>query len=170
MAWSTIASQVANTVASAANFANKVIANLNYLLSERPIGSVVHGDSADITTTSTSFVDVAPSTGGAAGITLTETIISGRADVMFSVTCTPPSTTSLVCFDIIRDGTTRAGGTNGLLMFDPGGGPKQAVVRYIFEGLSVGSHTFKLQWRSTAGNSATINNNPEPIVGIVMEI
>lgn len=170
MSWNTITSPITGSVISLTNFGLKVISNLSYLFGARPIGKVVHEDSADITTTSTSFVDVAPSTGGAAGITLTETIISGRTYVMFTVTCTPPSTTSLVCFDIILDGTTRAGGTNGLVMFDPGGGPRQAVVAAPFEGISSGSHTFKLQWRSTAGNSATIHNNPEPIVGIVMEI
>ena len=169
MSWNTISNPVTNTVISLTNYGLKVIANLNYLLSQRPKQQIVHEDSADITISSTSFADVAPSTGGAAGITITLTLNSGNVEVEAWGTFTPPGATNSMEFDIIYDSTTRKGGTHGLFSCDPGGGARQFYVKALFTGLSVGSHTFKLQAR-VIGGSGTIHNNAEPIVIMAKEV
>jgi len=164
VAHTTVPTKAANDDITASLWNTYIRDNDSYHFNGRPKSALLREGSADYTISSTSFVDV-----DAANLILTVTINSGIALVEFSCTATPPGSTSLCCFDIILDSTTRAGGTNGLLMFDPGGTPRQVYVAHLFTGLSVGSHTFKLQARSTAGNSLTIHNNPEPIWGRARE-
>jgi len=168
--WNGTQDVTTSTAISTSNHNTYVNDNLDYLHHERPMQQIIHEDSADISITSTSFADVAPSTGGAAGITITLTTSSGRVEVEASGTFTPPATTHSLEFDIILDGTTRKGGTHGLFACDPGGNARQFYVKALFTGLSNGSHTFKLQARTTGANAGTIHNNAEPIVIMAKEV
>ncbi len=126
--------------------------NLNYLLNGRPLASVVSGNTTDYATTSLSFVDV-----DAATLILTMTITSGRAFVIAHGAAFNVSAPCRVHFDWIVDGATRAGdatyGSVGLNWPVASNDQKFFTCMATFTGLSLGSHTFKLQWYTTTGTA-----------------
>lgn len=168
MAWSSIATQVAGTVASVSGFANKVIANLVYLLSERPSQLIAYEGGANKTTTSTSFAAV-----DTTNMRITLTLVSGRARIDAWGVCQHSDTATgsgsflggSLIFDVIVDATTRAGGTNGLIKIKQSNNGSAMHAFHItawFTGLSAGSHTFDLTWK-TSGATATLMNNAYPV-------
>lgn len=168
MAWSTISAPITGAVISLSNFGLKVIANLTYLLSERPSQLIAYAGGANKTTTSATFAAV-----DTANLRITLTLVSGRARIEAWGVCQHSDTASgagtflggSVIFDVIVDATTRAGGTNGLvkiLQSNNGSAMHAFHITAWFTGLSAGSHTFDLTWK-TSGATATLMNNAYPV-------
>ncbi|MBX3061823.1 MAG: hypothetical protein U0528_17060 [Anaerolineae bacterium] len=165
MPWTTPNTAIASTVISSSAHNTYIRDNLNYLHSGRPIAKVQYEGSVDRTNSTNSWADV-----DATNLSVTLTISSGRARVFASFRLAADNTTnSSAEADLIVDGTTRAGATHGLVRVSQNR-DHQCAIEAIFSGLSVGSHTFRLQIRNvTNGAVATVINNGYPITIIVEE-
>ena len=154
---------IVNAVLSAAQLNANIRDNLLYLLQGRPITVINRTGSSDYTTTSTSFVDV-----DAANLIITQYSQSGRVKLSVTLATLAAVATD---FDITVDGT-RAGGAAGLVRqigASDGGSTRPITILFIFTGLSVGNHTFKLQWKVDSG-TGTIKNNVSPIIMMAEEV
>jgi hypothetical protein len=122
--------------------------DLSYLLN-RPKGSTFRDNGANYTTTSTSFVAV-DSTNMKQTITMSgSSALVGFAGTVFN---TDAGNVGINCLDITVDGV-RAGaaGTDGIVvMVDLGSVTHQTNGSFsiLVTGLSTGSHTFALVWRT----------------------
>lgn len=105
-------------------------------------------EGSDYTTTSTSFVDV-----DATNLALTITTTGGDVEVHFDGNAYNASLTEQIFFDVDVDGT-REGLDDGFIYIITNSGKQPSFTRLI-TGLSAASHTFKLQWKTTA-STATI--------------
>lgn len=118
----------------------------------------------DVSTTSTSFVDLTD-----ASITLTTT----ARPVLIGLTgsCQNSIQGQNVMFDLDIDGT-RQGGTNGLanLQADAANAQMTIGLTYLTASLSAGSHTFKIQWRISSGTGTIQASSTQPYVFWVTEI
>jgi hypothetical protein len=175
MAWSSITAPITGAVISLTNFGLKVIADLNYLFAERPRTQIYREGVAHYTTTSTSFVAV-----DSTNLRITQTINSTIYRVEAWGTVQHSDTASgagaelggTIALDFILDGVTRKGSTNGILkVLQSNNGSVQHTfhISGIYTGVSVGSHTIDLVWR-TSGATATMLNNAYPICMVGHEI
>ena len=124
--------------------------NVNYLFFERGKGTALRDNGASYTTTSATFVDL-----DATNLGRTVTIRSGFALVHFTGVVEP--SVGSAAFDINIDGTRFAsGGLDGVAMANSGSVGRQTVsFTVLVQGLSDGSHVFKVQWKSN-GSTATL--------------
>jgi hypothetical protein len=138
--------------------------NINYLINGRPKAQIIREGVANYTTSSTSFVAL-----DTTNLRITLTVNSGIAVIEATGVVQHSDTSSgsgaalggRISLDIIRDGSVRLGGTNGLLTIlqsNNGSAMHAFHIKVRFTGLSVGSHTFDLAWR-TSGATATMYNN-----------
>jgi len=149
MAWIAPPTFTSGQVVSASDLNQYIRDNTNYLFSGRALSALVQ-TAAGATTTSTTFVDVS-----SANLTVSITVNSGRA-ICFWMADISISTGITVSFDWIVDSTTRSSGSgtggNGLLQFTNANAVASSITLIgIFTGLSVGSHTFRPQWRVGSG-------------------
>jgi hypothetical protein len=105
-------------------------------------------EGSDYTTTSTTFVDV-----DATNLALTITTDGGDVLVHFHGVC-QANYTNRVDFDVELDGT-RLGGDDGIAAMQERTEVTVSFTRLI-TGLSAGEHTFKLQWKASDSNGATL--------------
>lgn len=119
---------------------------LQYLFSDRPYAKYNLNEASDYTTTSGSFADV-----DSTDLALTLTVSSGKVKVCFDAYIVL-SSSGRVYLDVAVDGT-RIGGDDGICVHSGNSG-RVVIPGYIIDGLSVGSHTFKLQWKQ--GNGITL--------------
>lgn len=111
-----------------------------------PTAKYLVNEGADYTTTSSSFADV-----DATDLNLSITTTGGDVLVTF-VGSTNNSGANAAYFDLIMDGATRAGGDDGLLLhMGTAGTYLPVVIIYLYQSVSAGVHTFKLQWKVAAG-------------------
>jgi hypothetical protein len=110
-----------------------------------PTKSYLLNESANYTTTSTSFVDV-----DATADKLSFTLDSKGGDIMIHFYAYIVGT-GLVYFDVTLDGN-RVGGDDGLILGYQGYGP--ITFTFLKTGVSSGSHTYKLQWKVNTGTGA----------------
>lgn len=166
MGWTTPNTVAANDAISAANHNTYIRDNLLYLFSQRAIATVNYSHSADYTTTSTSFTAV-----DTTNLRLTATIRSGRA--LLSVSCEWFVTYTAgykIYADILVDGTTRLGGTNGIIAWEnKNSNSDRCSFLYPATGLSDGSHTFDLCWKVSAG-TGSIYANAIPVTMFLIEV
>ena len=113
---------------------------------------------ADITTTSTIFVD-------ATGLSVTLTT-AGRDVLIWFSGCRSSSGNNEGMYTLANDGTN-VGGTFGLA-YDGGVGPYQIGFVWRIAAPTAGSHTYKIQWRTSAGTE-TLKGNPNATI-VVQEI
>ena len=121
--------------------------------------SLIREAGADYNTTSAVFADV-----DAANLILNVSTSTGR--IAFEIEGSLGSNASTDCeLDVIVDSTTRYGSTNGMIRLGTGCTQNQVVsAQGRFTGLSIGSHTLKLQFRAvTGGNTCSLRNNAYPI-------
>jgi hypothetical protein len=106
-------------------------------------------DSANYTTTSTSFVDV-----DSTNLSFTITTAGGDSvvEVHFHATVINATISQKVFFDVDVDGV-RHGGDDGLIFVKQDASNDNYPLAFTrrIEGLSAGSHTFKLQWKVDGG-------------------
>jgi hypothetical protein len=145
MTWENPKTWVTGELVTAAMLNTHVRDNLNALKSP-PSDDYVCNEVSDYLTTSTSFVNV-----DATNLALT--INTGGGDVMlcFSATVHNATAAAIIFFDVEVDGNREAG-DDGLIeiQFNASAVLPVSFVRLI-TGLAEGSHTFKLQWKVSAG-------------------
>jgi len=160
MPWTTPATWTAGQVIGATDLNTQLRDNLSYLCVERPNAYLIRTGTSDYSTTLATFSDM-----DAANLILTvANVQSGRLLVLVSLMGAADNTAASAAeFDVILDSTTRAGGTHGLIRV-PQNNQRAVVLVARFTGVSVGSHTVKLQYRNaTAGAAAQALNNAYPI-------
>lgn len=129
-------------------------------LKDPPGDSYVADESTNYSTTSTSFVDVDSTN-------LSFTITTNGGDVLFHGHWTASLTAGFAFYDIEVDGV-RVGGDDGIVRHSTGSGSETLSFTRLITGLSAGSHTFKMQWRTTSGTitmyagAGTSNNDVHP--------
>jgi hypothetical protein len=146
MAWTTPITWATNQLVAASDMNNNVRDNANYLFNGRPQTTKKTAFST-LSTSSTTFVDV-----DATNLIITHIAGSGRVLLLWTVpVLTPAVGTANASLDIIMDSTTRIGdATYGLTIVPPQFRTSCTVIGLV-TGVSVGSHTFKLQVRAHAG-------------------
>jgi hypothetical protein len=147
MAWTTQKTMTTADAGSASDWNTYVRDDVTYLHSGRPHFSIFHDHGANYTTSSATFVDI-----DATNLTATITITGSCVLVGFEAT---KSGVGAAQFDITVDGTRLgAAGADGLSVAtgDIGGTVYWPVhVFALATGLSVGAHTFRIQWKSASG-------------------
>ena len=119
-------------------------------LENLPSASYELNEGSDYTTGSTSFVDVD-------GTNLSLTITTSGGPVLVGWTMPLLTGTGKVFFDVEID-SVREGGNDGIARhgnISTFAASQTSGIAYLVTGLSAASHTFKLQWKVSAG-SATI--------------
>lgn len=148
--WTTPRTWTTGELISASIMQTHVSGNLNAL--KTPAGGYNKLDlGADITTSSTSFAD-ADST----NLSLTFTTGGGDVIVFFTAVCVNSNANARTYFDIHESvAGARWGGDDGLTMLSTAGStvPQTGVIAARITGLSAAAHTFKLQWKVSAGTS-----------------
>lgn len=152
MTWSAPATWTTDQVVTAADLNQELRDNL-IALKDPPSDNYELNEGADDTTSSTSFGDV-----DATNFALT--IITTGGDVMVNLagaSIDNATGSARTFFDIDVDGV-RAGGDDGIARIEQGtsGGANVNMLvsfSYLITGLAAASHTFKLQWKVSAGTS-----------------
>ena len=122
----------------------------------------------DYTTTSASFVAVDTS-----NLALSATTTGGQVLCWFSGVATHSGSSNRVYFDVEVDGT-RFGLDDGIICIRPSGAnaPECASFLILITGLSNGSHTFKLMWKTNTptatlwAGAGTTNFDLHPQFGV----
>lgn len=132
---------------TAADMNAQVRDNVGYLF-ERPTAVVTSDEASDFVTTSTAFVNVDTSL-----MALTLDMEATRARVTFQgffhIFTSSPGTGRLY-LDVAVDGARQAG-DDGITLLDVTTDDRQPLgFSWVVTGLTPGSHTFALQWRTTA--------------------
>lgn len=147
MTWTTPKTWVTNEPLTASDLNTHLRDNLNALKAP-PTDVHTLNEASEFSTTSTSFVDV-----DATNLALTITTTGGDVLIGFSGTIYGTGgTLPYVLFDIDIDGA-RLMGDDGILAHRIESTTSTYSIGFIIlkQGLSAGSHTFKLQWAVTAG-------------------
>lgn len=146
MAWTTPRTWVTNEVVTAA-IMNQYIRDNQVSLKDPPFAQYVLNEGADYTTTSTSFVNV-----DATDLALSITTAGGVVEIHFHGIVTN-SSTAFNNFDVEIDGSPYAG-DDGITSGVVSAGVKEQISFTVRKsGLSAGSHTFKLQWKTNTGTA-----------------
>jgi hypothetical protein len=122
--------------------------------------------SGDVTTTSTTFVDLT-------GASITMTTGAHSCMVTFISACEGNGTTPFdICVDIDVDGTRMSGGTHGLYDWQILTANRRHPVGLVAvtAALTAASHTFKVQWRVTAGTGTMYGGSTVPYIFSVIEL
>lgn len=118
--------------------------NLDYLF-ERPLGVVTLNQSGNYVSTSTAWVDV-----HGAELAVTLTLAGTRARVHFQGNFHGETSSPGTCYiflDVSVDNVRQAG-DDGIISGQAGDFP--AAFTWVIEGLTPGSHTFRLMWKALA--------------------
>lgn len=144
-----------NALVTAADLDTEIRDRMEFLKAP-PTDYVRVDEGADYTTTSTTFVDV--DSLGDPDLSLTIVTAGGDVLVGFSGAFQHSSVAVRIALDVAVDGV-RLGGDDGLISGACAGSQNgylpMAFVAMV-RGLSAGSHTFKLQWK-TASATATLH-------------
>jgi len=138
--WHTPATWSVGQLVTATNLNEQLRDNLEFLKAP-PTGVRNVNQASDYATTSTTFVDVDTTN-------LSFSINTAGGDVLIVFFGRVNSSTGNVYFDVSVDGV-RIGGDDGLTSGPSGHHP--IALMALKQGLSPGTHTFKLQWRVSAG-------------------
>lgn len=120
--------------------------NLDYLLN-RPVAIQLVNEGADYTTSSSTFADVDATD-------LSKTITTNGGDVLVAFLCSVINSSQRATYlDLDVDGA-RQGGNDGLACTVAAADLPSALPLFcLVTGLAAGSHTFKIQWKRSAGTS-----------------
>lgn len=138
--------------------------DLDWLKARVPtVGSTYRTTAGNYSSNSATFVDL-----DAANCIVTLTTASTGNVICWATLNADNTTNAAVFYDWILDSTTRAGSTNGssgIQAAYSGGSGYQVAVLARFTGLSLASHTFKIQWRTAANTAVTVG-----LIGIQMVV
>jgi len=144
MAWTTPTTVNAGDKLTSTLWNNQVAGNLNYL--KATVASKVHTAGADITSTSTSFVDV-----DATNIANSITTVGDDGILLIYMHFSAYGAGVTPIFRIDVDGTAYP--VTGQL---DGGSNIERPLFLIVSGLAAGEHTVKLQWKASAAGTITL--------------
>ncbi len=147
MPWTTPKTWVNSEPLTAADLNTHLRDNLNALHAP-PTAAFLANEVANYTTTSSTFVNI-DNTDGKLSLTITTT----GGDVMVGFVGYVYGSGNIGYLDVEMDGT-RIGSDDGLAIFYNTIATTSFVI--LKTGVSAGSHTFKLQWKITAGGTATL--------------
>lgn len=161
--WTAPKTWVAGVTLTAADMNQYVRDNMDWLKAP-PKGTVQMSGTSNFTTTSTSFVDVSTT-----DFQMSITTTGGAVFGWFVVTVSNSSGTNYANFDVVIDGVSVSGASNGVV-----GGIRLAasttvsvMIPFYKSGLSAAAHTIKLQFRSdNAGNTVTVYANVAGATGM----
>jgi hypothetical protein len=119
--------------------------------------------SADLTTTSTTFVDM-----DATNLNLSITTNGGDVLVVWYGTFQNNAATAKIQIDFSVDGTDVGTGGAGILRdaYNTASSPQAMGFAHIITGLSVASHTFKMRWKTTSGTATLKASGSEAFFAI----
>lgn len=146
MAWTTPKTWATNDPMDASTLNTHVRDNLNALKAP-PTASYKLNESANYSTTSTSFADI-----DAANLALTITTTGGDVLVVFAGSFSNGGGAAYVYVDFAVDGTRQGLDDGVLCLYSPSASSMlNGSFAWLVTGLAAGSHTFKLQWKSSGG-------------------
>ena len=171
MSWTTPKTWNPNEVPGSNDYNKHIRDNLNYL-HDRPGDSNVVDEASDYTTTVTTFTDV-----DATELARTITTTGGDVLVMFVGTVALGTIADLGYFTVDIDGSPYFADDGLYAIRHPDQGSTGRAMPVAFcvpiEGLSAGSHTFKLQWKVQSGGDITLyagagtaNKDTHPVFGV----
>ncbi len=144
MGWTAPATWNPGQVISATDLNTHLRDNLNYLLSGRARQTIKRDNNADYSTSSTTFVDI-----DSTNLSITLNLSGTAVLLLFTAVGTPSSGVAFIDFDI--DGTRfAAGGVDGMGIL---GNRSVATIAALVTGLSAGSHTFKVKWKTNTSST-----------------
>lgn len=143
MAWTTFSSFVTDQIVSPTDI-NNIVGNLNYLF-QRPKQKITFDNGANYTRAANTFAAI-----DSTNLSITLSVQSGTVLVSFvgTVSNAGPGQTD---FDFTVDGTRYGTGfTDGIATSKAALGAADETVSFavLVTGLSVGSHTFIMQWKA----------------------
>jgi hypothetical protein len=147
MSWVTPSPVTTGDLITAADWNQDVVDN-TLALKDPPTDSYVGNDSADWTTTSTSFVDIDATDLGLA-------ITTTGGDVMIGFHGNISGSTTLRAYlDVTMDGTAIAG-DDGIIAVNPGTAVASGAVSFVrlVTSVAAGAHTFVLRWKVNTGTA-----------------
>jgi len=129
--------------------ATNIMAQINNLSAVGVNDNYVANEGSDYTTTSASFVDI-----DATNLSLTIITTGGDVKVHFHGVLDHTATQGFINFDVDVD-ATRDGGDDGYIASSATSGNDKTPITFtrLITGLSAGSHTFKLQWKTSASTA-----------------
>lgn len=144
--WHGTANWDVGQLVTAADMNAQVRDNIGYLF-ERPAGVVTSNRESDYVTTSTAFVDVHASE-MAVTLDLEGTRVQVQFQGNFHIETSSPGT-NRTYLDVAVDGVRQAG-DDGICLVVGGGYMSVTGFRWVITGLTPGTHTFSLQWKTIA--------------------
>ncbi len=158
MAWTTPKTWTTGELVTAAQLNTHIRDNLNALFN--PVTGVAT-ITTDITTTNTSFED-------ATGLSVTLTTAGDTVLAVFTGTIGISGAANTIFIDF-HDGSTRIGGTEGLIkkLFDGTASETNGSFSHVITGLTPGSNTIKVQWRVDAGTGTITATNQVATLRII---
>ena len=134
-----------------------------------PAGSLAGGQSASATI-SGDITRALDSFGDATGLSVTITTTGGDVLIWFSGTITTDTADTATYFTLDKDGGNVAG-TLGLVNARPQSTGDQSPVSFVWRDAAPtsASHTYKIQWASSAGQTSTLLGNPRASI-VVLEL
>lgn len=142
--WTTPRTWITNELVTSTIMNAHVRDNLDYLFA-RPQDVDNVNSAANYSTTSTSFTDVSTSE-----LSLTLTPQTGKVLVGFTGNVYQVATAVRAYFNVAVDGVA-AVADDGLLVLQVSANPALVSFVYLATGLTVASHTFRVQWKTNAG-------------------
>jgi hypothetical protein len=148
--WSSPRSWSVGELVSASLLNSHLRDNLEFLKGP-PTALYTLNESSDYNTTSTSFVNVD-------GTKLSLSITTAGGDVLIGFCGCVLESAGTLFFDVEVD-AVRTGGDDGLCVVTPTTASQRLNASFfkLIQGLSAGVHTFKLQWKVTAGTATLLS-------------
>lgn len=165
MAWATLTNLSTNDLVTEAHM-DAIRGNIEYLLDPNKVTTEYNGGSG-YSTTSTSFVDV-----DGTNVKVTLTTNGGPVLVIFSGSAYSSGGTYATYFDIDVDGTRLGNANTGGLQEQQGAASVTFAftVVAIIDGLTAGSHTFKLKWKTTGTSVMYSQTGNQPVLCHAIEL
>lgn len=150
-AWTTPVTWGVDQLVTASDLNTQLRDNLNALKTP-PSAHYEGNQGSDYTTASASFADV-----DGTNLALTITTKGGDVFVGFQGSV-EHSTSGAVFFDVLIDGTTYVGGDDGIVRVRGVDAADTLPVNFVrlVPGLSAGSHSFKLRWKTSAATATLL--------------
>jgi len=148
MGWTTPRTWATGELVTAVLLNEQMRDNESYVHSGKPLVKVVRNSGSTYSTTSGTFADIDTS-----NLTATLSVTTGRVLLSFVGCFYASASSKMLGLDFTVDGT-RIGGSNGITQENLDTNARSISLLLPYSGLSVGSHTFRVQWNVAAGGTA----------------
>lgn len=142
----TVAALAKKALVRSAEFLNLLVTSIDMLRNPARYYFLQNSGSADLTTSSSSFADLG------ANFTVSSLDVSGNP-VTIKLYAGRMTTAAATCqFDLLIDGVSVRGGTAVWI----GTTNTPVNLEWVADGLSAGTHSFKIQWKSASAALSTL--------------